>query len=160
MNEVLHTKWGTARVSDTGYYKITSSKEGYHNKKLHRLIYEDFYGVELPSEISIHHKDGDKLNNCILNLEAMMKGAHHKHHNTGNTLSEETKVKMSKSKSQSKYYRVAKHPCNRCVQGFTWKYRYVDEYGNRKSLSSVSIDKLKEKVISKGLEWIELDEVG
>lgn len=74
-SETLHTKFGTAKVVE-GYYKITSGKEGNNNKGLHRLIYENFYSVELPAQIDIHHKDNNKLNNCICNLEALTHADH------------------------------------------------------------------------------------
>lgn len=97
MNATLHTKFGTAKLGDDGYYKITSSGEGNHNKFLHRLIYEDFWGVKLIPQIYIHHKDGNKSNNCILNLEAMLGSTHSKLHNLGKTVSEETRKKISKA---------------------------------------------------------------
>ena len=78
-NDTLHTKFGTAKIVGD-YFKITSGKEGNNNKGLHRLIYEDFYDVELPTEIDIHHKDNDKLNNCICNLEALTHADHSASH--------------------------------------------------------------------------------
>lgn len=40
----LNTKFGRAKINTKGYYRIITSKEGNHNKYLHRLIFEDFYG--------------------------------------------------------------------------------------------------------------------
>ena len=70
MNEVLHTKFGNAKINCRGYLAITSRKEGNNAKKLHRLMWEDFYG-EIPEGYVIHHKNGNKLDNCILNLQLM-----------------------------------------------------------------------------------------
>ena len=78
-SDKLHTKFGTAKIIGD-YYKISSGKEGNNNKALHRLIYEDFYGVTLPSEIDVHHKDDNKLNNCICNLEALTHADHASEH--------------------------------------------------------------------------------
>jgi hypothetical protein len=36
--------------------------------KKHRRIYKDYYNVRLPSDIEIHHKDGNHDNNDISNL--------------------------------------------------------------------------------------------
>jgi hypothetical protein len=36
--------------------------------KKHRRIYEDYYNIRLPSDIEIHHKDGNHNNNDITNL--------------------------------------------------------------------------------------------
>ena len=167
MNNVLHTKWGTAKINDNGYYIISSSKEGYHNKKLHRLIYEEFYGVKLHSEISIHHKNENKLDNCILNLEAMLKSEHHKLHNSGGNNpmyskhhSMESNINHSASQNNStNYFRVTKQKNSTYKQGFAWNYKYYDESGNRKGITSSNLNKLKEKVLNRGLPWLKLDEV-
>ena len=54
--QVLHTKFGIAKV-DREYFRISSSKEGNYQKYLHRLIFEDFYGIEVPDGFVVHHKD-------------------------------------------------------------------------------------------------------
>ena len=69
MSKPLHTKWGIARLNDKGYYRIP--KAGY----LHRLIAEDFYGT-IPKNCVVHHKDGNPLNNCIMNLQVLPKRIH------------------------------------------------------------------------------------
>mgnify|MGYP002576539906 CR=1 FL=1 len=43
---------------------------------LHRLVYEAFYGT-IPVGMEIHHKDGDKQNNCISNLQCVTISTHH-----------------------------------------------------------------------------------
>lgn len=58
--------------------KRTRIKNGYHycgKKLLHRLIWEHFKG-QIPKGHVIHHKNGDKLNNSIENLECMSQTAH------------------------------------------------------------------------------------
>ena len=72
----VKTKYGTAGISDDGYYRIYSKKEGNHMKLLHRLIFEEFYQTEIPSDWIIHHEDEDKLNNEIWNLVPMTKQEH------------------------------------------------------------------------------------
>ena len=156
-NKKISTKFGTASINNGGYYHITSRKEGNTNKKLHRLIYEDFWGVKLPEEIYVHHIDGDKLNNCILNLEAIHASDHQRMHNLGAKKSKESCDKISKKQSKNQntsgYFRVSKLKTS-SKQGFTWAYQYYVD-GKRKNISSVDIVKLKEKVLAKGLEWIE-----
>ena len=49
-------------------------------KRLHRYIMECFLGRELNSEEIVHHKDGNKLNNCIENLELTNRSEHLKKH--------------------------------------------------------------------------------
>ena len=178
MNEIIHTEFGNAKIKNDGYYEITSRKEGNHNQRLHRLIYEKFWGVKLPSEVIIHHKDGNKLNNCILNLEAMTVEEHNTLHHSGkkvchstNTIEKmslskqgennpmygkshsfETKLKMSESRNTTGYFRVSKSKSNRVKQGYIWCYDYL-ENGKPKKISSINLEKLKDKVISKGLVW-------
>ena len=180
INKTLQTKYGTAKIGNIGYYVITSQKEGNHGKLLHRLIWEDFWGCEIPKGYVIHHKNENKLCNCILNLQLMRHEDHMGLHNTGEnhpnygkTFSDETRNKMSKSrkgrsfseehkrslsesKNTSGYYKVCKHNSKCCKQGFIWRYQYV-ENGKRKSICSVSIDKLEKKVKAKGLKWKKLN---
>lgn len=81
-SSVLYTKWGNAKINEKGYYRISSSKEGNYNKYLHRLIFEDFYGP-IPDACYVHHKDGNPLNNCVMNLQLLTKSEHSSLHNTG-----------------------------------------------------------------------------
>ena len=46
----------------------------------HRWIWEKHYG-KIPSGYEIHHKNGDKLDNRIVNLECLTRGDHVKKHN-------------------------------------------------------------------------------
>ena len=115
--KVLHTKFGIAKV-EKGYYRISSSREKNYRKYLHRLIFENFYGIEVPKGFVVHHKDGNKLNNCILNLQLMREFDHLSMHHKGLKHSPESKMKMSKAKKgkyvgkdshhYKDYYRVIK----------------------------------------------------
>ena len=93
-NTPLKTKFGIANIDEKGYYRITSRKEGNRNKRLHDLIWEDYNG-KIPEKMVIHHKDGNKTNNQIDNLELLSNNAHVTYHNIGRKHSEETKKKMS-----------------------------------------------------------------
>jgi len=111
MTDKIYTKFGTAKLAHDKYYHIISRKEGNNGKKLHRLIYEDYHGVTLPTEIHVHHIDGDTTNNDIDNLEALHYSEHHRTHmlgennpmygkpgiNLGKTFSEETCKKISEN---------------------------------------------------------------
>lgn len=160
----MKTKFGSVRINNKGYYQIVSKKEGNHGELLHRLIYEDFYGNGIPRGYVIHHKNGNKLDNCILNLQLMGKEDHVSLHNSGvnnpmfgKTHSEETKIKMSMAQNTTGYLNVYKHKNKNCKQGFEWCYQYYDENGKKKSLYSVDIKKLEQKVKAQGLKWMELN---
>ena len=52
--------------------------------KKHRRIYEDYHNIRLPSNIEIHHIDGNHNNNDISNLLAVTWEEHYKiHHEQG-----------------------------------------------------------------------------
>lgn len=148
----LHTKFGTASVNpNSGYYTITGGN--YKNKLLHRLIFEDFYGY-IPDNYVIHHKDGDKLNNCILNLQLMSWKEHcktHLHYNRDLNFC----IKESKAQNTTGYFRVSISKCKQCNQGFMYRYQYR-ENKHKKAIFSTDLKKLEEKVKSKGLEWRKL----
>lgn len=113
----IQTKWGTAKVWNTGYYTISDNTKGHYKKLLHRLIFEEFYQSTLPEDWIIHHDDENKLNNEIWNLVPMTRKEHAAYHNSGEKchfygvsktgknsprygklLSEEAKLKISQSK--------------------------------------------------------------
>lgn len=174
MEKKITTKFGTAKINSNGYYEITSRVEGNNGKELHRLIYEDFYNIKIPKGFIIHHKDNNRLNNCVLNLQMLSRSEHNRIHGFadknlcksffgedngmyGKTHSLAARKKMSLKYNTSGYYRVFKHKCPNCKQGFRWIYSWY-EGGKRKEISSVDLNKLKEKVLSRGLEWIEFRE--
>ena len=212
----ISTKYGNANLTKDGHYRITSRKEGNHNKMLHRLIYEDFHKVTILPHVDVHHINENKLDNRAENLILIFHGEHSMLHNTGENhpqygvprseetklkislgnkgkiMSEESKLKLSKthkgkvlseehkkklSKSHkgivhtkeskinmakghnnSGFYKVDIHKEVNVKQGFIFRYRYVKEDGKESFLSSISLLKLKERVLSKCFDWVILDE--
>ena len=56
-------------ISSNGYYKVQLSwNSKYKTYYVHRLIWEAFNGP-IPKGLQINHKDENKLNNCLSNLE-------------------------------------------------------------------------------------------
>ena len=180
MNNKLHTKFGNASINKEGYYYITSQKEGNFLKKLHRLIFEDFYGFKIPKDYVIHHKNGIKTDNCILNLQLLKSSVHIRKHQLGKQLSDETKqkirdgrigeksvwygkkhlfetrIKQSKYQNTTGFYGVGRHSKKDTKQGFYWEYLFYDGK-KQKSLCSVDLLKLKKKVLQANKEWVILD---
>ena len=140
-DENMRTKFGNAKLQKNGYYQITSRKEGNNCKYLHRLLFEDFYGCEIPEGFNVHHIDGNKQNNCIMNLQLLRERDH----------------VMIHSNNNSNYYRVSKQPDKTCKQGFIWHYRY-SENSIAKAIASVDLKRLELKVIAKGLPWFKIGE--
>lgn len=181
----MKTKYGTAKLQKSGYYVITSGKEGNFGKLLHRLIFEDYHNCKLDKTDVIHHVDFDKTNNHPSNLICMSRKAHKILHtpseetrkkmseahkgkiiseetrkkmsetHKGKILSDETKIKISGSQNTTGYFRVYKKKDKNYKQGFIWRYTYY-ENGKRKSIESIDIKKLEKKVKAKGLEWREI----
>lgn len=183
----IETKFGNAKLNPDGYYRISSRKEGNHGKLLHRLIFEDFYKF-IPENYVVHHKDENKLNNCILNLQLMKLPQHFSHHNKGDKNpkvwlgkkhSKETREKISNSLKGEKNHNYGglsdehKKKISKSSNTFGF-YRVTQERRDdvkqgflwvyqyyaptQKKIASVNLTKLKVKVISKGLEWGIIDE--
>lgn len=76
----------------------------------------------------------------------------------GKVHTDETKLRLSKLRNKTGYYRVTKERKDDVKQGFIWRYSYRED-GKQKKFTSVSLDKLKKKVIDNGLDWYCLDEV-
>jgi hypothetical protein len=59
----------TKTMTPNGYLKVTLYKAGKtYQINIHRLVMRAFVG---PSELQVNHKDEDKTNNCLDNLEYM-----------------------------------------------------------------------------------------
>jgi len=62
------------------YAAVSIGKEKVH---IHRLLMNYVIGYIIPTELSVHHLDGNKLNNSISNLAIMVGSYHNKHHMKG-----------------------------------------------------------------------------
>ena len=71
---------GGRRISPAGYVFIMkpdhpyASKTGYVQE--HRLVMEEYLGRILEPDEVVHHRDGNKQNNTIENLEVLLNGQH------------------------------------------------------------------------------------
>lgn len=64
-------------INSQGYKIITINGKQFYE---HRIIIEDFTGRKLNYDEDVHHKDGNKLNNNVDNLEIINKGEHGRIH--------------------------------------------------------------------------------
>lgn len=181
-SDTLYTKYGNARLTKKGYYLITSRKEGNNQKKLHRLIYEDYYNITLLPWTDIHHKDGNKTNNEISNLEAIFHDEHSRNHMKGDRNpmnSEKVRLKLSETRKGVDYlspkqrylktkvearrhnklglFRVSKASCPQCKDNYRYRYIYTHK-GKKISFSSRYLVRLKQRVVENGLEWCVVNE--
>lgn len=104
----------------------------------------------------VHHIDHCRFNNDPNNLVLMEKGEHSTFHHKDTKRTIDSKIKTSKTKNTTGYFRVYKMKRKAFAQGFTWCYDYM-EGGKHKAITSVDLQKLEQKVKSKGLEWIKLE---
>ena len=67
------------QINNSGYYRVMLFKNGnYKNKLLHRIVAETF--INNPDKKNqVNHKDGNKLNNCVQNLEWCSQSENMKH---------------------------------------------------------------------------------
>ncbi|HDX9500169.1 HNH endonuclease [Bacillus paranthracis] len=66
------------RDTKTGYY-LSTKKIGNSRIRLHRYVWEKHNGA-IPKGFEVHHKDNNKDNNELNNLELLSKSSHAKHH--------------------------------------------------------------------------------
>lgn len=142
---------------------ITDDNGVQHSIKFHRFIWECANG-EIPEGFDVHHKDGDKLNNSIFNLELMERFEHNHLHKSGENhplygkkMSDETREKMSKS-------HMGKHSVS-IVQltmrgDYVATYSSVKEAGEKTSINPCNISTvINHKAIHAGhFKWMKLNE--
>jgi hypothetical protein len=131
----MRTKWGNARINNDGYYWITSGKEGYCGKLLHRLLWEDYFGP-IPEGYFIHHIDENPINNTLPNLQLMSEHEHKSLHRHTAKLSER-QVRSIKLLLRNlthkgalveigKVYGVSSKNISHIKNGKTWKNVSID----------------------------------
>lgn len=64
-------KFLSNQYDKNGYVKVQmrSTDNKSHRYSIHRLVMENFKPVEGMENLQVNHKDGNKLNNCLENLE-------------------------------------------------------------------------------------------
>lgn len=97
--------------------RVYLTKKGYYRgydkrikkfKLLHNLIYEYYYGA-IPKDMQIHHKDGNKLNNRIENLQLVTPIEHKRIHSgcfLENNVWYKKCGKCKKTKSFEEFYKL------------------------------------------------------
>lgn len=72
------------RVNKYGYEDINvGSRKNNFRGTLHRMVYQAFHLEIDITDFDIHHKDGNKLNNHLDNLDIIKKSDHCRKHSTG-----------------------------------------------------------------------------
>ena len=71
------------------FIKLYRTKDGYLKFRIkgssflvHRVVFEAVNKLRIPENYEINHKDRDRRNNCIENLEMLSQKEHKEYHNT------------------------------------------------------------------------------
>ena len=78
----IHPNWKGGRYIGSGGYVWIWLSPGKRIQE-HRFIMEKFLGRKLERSEIVHHKNGDRIDNRLENLQLMTKGEHTIHHWTG-----------------------------------------------------------------------------
>jgi hypothetical protein len=70
-------------IKPSGYIELTRGKN--KGRCVHRAVMEEFLGTSLQPNEHVHHRDGDKTNNNIENLEVLSIGDHVRLHRVQDT---------------------------------------------------------------------------
>lgn len=75
---------------------------------IHRLLIMYSLKSDFNKNLYVHHKDGNKLNAKLENLELIEKEKHQSHHNKGKILTENHKQKIAKANKKRKGIKIKK----------------------------------------------------
>lgn len=134
--------------------------DGYHSQFQLDLLEDHIIDIYRPKVFNIR-KGGLNAPNAVETRQKMSEAQKgEKNHMYGKKQSEEHKRKnsltTSRQMNKTGLYRVQKQKDSHCKQGFRWKYQYYDN-GKHKSISSIDLFTLKDKVLAKGFEWRIID---
>jgi hypothetical protein len=87
-------------LNDSGYYRVMLSKNGIHKRfKVARLVAFTFYDKNINSKLTVNHKDFNKTNDTIENLEIITRSQNVKHAHNNRKLNKIT-IEMFNNKER------------------------------------------------------------
>jgi len=139
-NEIWNLIPMTPAEHNTLHHKGT-----HHTEEIKQQISNSMKGENNPFYGKSHSEESKQK------ISEANKGKSHIH-------TDKTKRKISLNKNKTGYRNVSIQKCPTCKTGFRWRYNY-SENGKVKAIQSISLEQLKEKVISKGLPWEKFEEM-
>lgn len=123
---------------------------------IHREIFKNHYG-DIPSNWVIHHKDENKLNNDLSNLELLSDSEHKKIHATLNNpmRKSEGRDKNALKQTNTGVLHLGTYKDKGYLKGYRW--RYNDKVNNIK-FTSCSLGKLLQKLEDNNINLYILDD--
>ena len=116
----------------------------------HRLIMEEHIGRRLKRKEVVHHKNGNKQDNRLENLEVMSLSDHSRMHRLGQALSAETKAKLRKhfyGRLRPDLWTVTKEQAQSMREtrekGHSWR-----ETGRRHGVSHATVQRAVDRLIN------------
>ena len=126
-------------INNAGYVMIQNDKGKLPRQiQLHRYLMQKHYGIKIPKEFVVHHKDENKLNNSIDNLIVLTHAGHIRWHHNGE---KSKRAKLStedildiyearktgiKVKVLCDKYEISSATVNEITHGTTWKHLHLD----------------------------------
>lgn len=118
------------RLHANGYYMTENWGRGTPST-LHRAIWS-FHNGPIPEGFHVHHKDGDKFNNDISNLEAISRRDHLAHH-----AAESTWIKSPENIEQLKSINHLAKEWHASPEGLEWHKQHGKKTWGNRALSEV-----------------------
>lgn len=109
------------RDEDTGYYLCSSKSDNGSRKRMHVYVWE-YYNGSVPAGYHVHHKDEDKSNNDISNLELKMGTEHLSFHGK-----EKFEKNMDKALKHLEEIRPMTKDWHRSNQGHEWHKNHYEK---------------------------------
>ncbi|MBN6186345.1 NUMOD4 domain-containing protein [Aneurinibacillus aneurinilyticus] len=137
-----------ASLAKNGYLMVSLWKENKGTSKyIHRLLAESFIQKTNPNYTVVNHKDGNKTNNCLSNLEWCSYGDNNKHaYDTGLKVVSENVIKSisSRARIRNKNNNFRSKPvlATNLITGETRSFISVKEAAETLGANRCSIDRV------------------
>ncbi len=147
------TLWGGYILKSVPNHPAGKTNYG-HYVPLHRLIMEKHLGRYLTAKEVVHHKNGDRTDNRLDNLQLFAtNGLHTAHHRTGkrSPLTPEGRARMSQTASRLKVLRPASETLRSLYVDNLWSCAQIaKKFGCRSSLVAFELHRIGVKMRGTG----------